>query len=367
VTAVLQAGIPDAETTARARRPANQPERVRGPSRSEGEESPWAVSRSADLRCRHDGLTRSGAPAASCPDPTGSRTGGASAHRRRHHTVAHLGLSHGCRPGITAAPAMTAPQLAAPMPLAAAYAEWVWTPVSCYPAQTTWRLDHRGGRILYAKVGRTGAYPGLAAEAARTRWARPYLPVPGVVATGTDGALEWLVTTGLPGLPATDTTLGEPANIVVVLAGGLRRLDDRAPAQQCPFQFRLPVALDHVRRRAAAGHVDPAEDFDDDHGHLDLDTALRELERLRPNDEDPVVCHGDYCPPNALLTDGQVTGYVDLGELGVADRWWDLAVATRAVTGNYGPGLEGLFLDAYGARPDPRRQAFYRLLYDLAS
>jgi kanamycin kinase len=62
-----------------------------------------------------------------------------------------------------------------------------------------------------------------------------------------------------------------------------------------------------------------------------------------------------------------VTGYVDVEELGVADRWWDLAVATRAVTGNYGFGLEPLFLAAYGARTDPQRQTFYRLLYDIAS
>ena len=281
--------------------------------------------------------------------------------------VPRLRLSRRFRPGITAVTAMTTPQLAAPVALDAAYADRVWTPVSCYPAQTTWRLDHAGRPTLYAKVGRTDAYPGLAAEAARTRWARPYLPVPGVVATGTDGPLEWLVTTRLPGLPATDPTLGEPASIVVALAEGLRRLHQRAPAHHCPFQFRLPVAIDHVRRRAAARHIDPAEDFDDDHRHLDLDTALRELERLHPDDEDPVVCHGDYCPPNALLADGQVTGYVDLGELGVADRWWDLAVATRAVTRNYGPGLEDSFLDAYGARPDPGRQAFYRLLHDLAS
>lgn len=79
------------------------------------------------------------------------------------------------------------------------------------------------------------------------------------------------------------------------------------------------------------------------------------------------MCHGDYCPPNALITGNQVTGYVDLGELGIADRWWDIAVATRAVTWNYGPGLEDLFLTIYGTPPDPQRQAFYRLLYDLVS
>ncbi len=263
---------------------------------------------------------------------------------------------------------MTTPDLTAPPRLAGTYAGWAWTPVSCYPHQTTWRLDHPGRATLYAKVAHTGAYPGLGAEAARARWARAHrLPVPTVVDISTDGHVDWLVTTGIPGRPATDPTLGDPSAVVVALARGLRRFHQLVPARRCPFDFRLPTALDHVHRRAAAGQIDPAEDVDDDHRHLDLPAALREFERLRPDHEDLVVCHGDYCPPNALITDGHVTGYVDLGELGVADRWWDLAVATRAVTGNYGPHLEDLFLHTYGTPPDPHRQAFYRLLYDLAS
>lgn len=57
---------------------------------------------------------------------------------------------------------------------------------------------------------------------------------------------------------------------------------------------------------------------------------------------------------------------VGLCELGVAVCWWDLGVATRAITWNYAPGHEGLFLAAYGATLDPQRQAFHRL-HDLAS
>ena len=46
-----------------------------------------------------------------------------------------------------------------------------------------------------------------------------------------------------------------------------------------------------------------------------------------PPSEDLVVCHGDYCFPNVLLDDaGAITGFLDLGELAVADRWWDVAV-----------------------------------------
>jgi kanamycin kinase len=89
--------------------------------------------------------------------------------------------------------------------------------------------------------------------------------------------------------------------------------------------------------------------------------------RTSPPTEDLVVCHGDYCLPNILIDHGKITGYVDLGELGIADRWWDLAVGSWSVTWNLGPGLETHFLAAYGVAPDEERMAFYRLLYDVVS
>ena len=47
------------------------------------------------------------------------------------------------------------------------------------------------------------------------------------------------------------------------------------------------------------------------------------------------------------------------------DRWADLAVATWSVDWNYGPGFDGVLLDAYGIAPDQERTRYYRLLWDL--
>ncbi len=70
--------------------------------------------------------------------------------------------------------------------------------------------------------------------------------------------------------------------------------------------------------------------------------------------------------PNTVLSgDGGWSGHVDLGSLGVADRWADLAVATWSTEWNYGPGWQELLLDTYGVDADPERTAYYRLLWDL--
>ena len=62
-----------------------------------------------------------------------------------------------------------------------------------------------------------------------------------------------------------------------------------------------------------------------------------------------------------------MTGYVDLGELGVADRWWDIAVGAWSVGWNFGEELEPLSTRATASTPDPARIRFFRLLYDLVS
>jgi kanamycin kinase len=79
------------------------------------------------------------------------------------------------------------------------------------------------------------------------------------------------------------------------------------------------------------------------------------------------VCCGDPCAPNVLVgDDGEDVGVVDLGALGAADRWADLAVATWSTQWNFGAGWERVLLEAYGVEPDPGRTAYYRLLWDLS-
>ena len=78
-----------------------------------------------------------------------------------------------------------------------------------------------------------------------------------------------------------------------------------------------------------------------------------------------VVCHGDACAPNTLVDDdGHCHGHVDLGDLGVADRWADLAVATLSLSWNYPGEWEDELFDAYGVDPDPKRVDFYRRLWN---
>jgi kanamycin kinase len=237
----------------------------------------------------------------------------------------------------------------------------VW---SLMPERITWRLRAPEGEVRYLKVYHLSLGRELEAERERLNWAFPRLLVPRVLTYGVESEQEWLLTAGLPGVTGLDASLrAAPARLVRQLGESLRQLH-AVPVDGCPFEHRLDKDVDLAERRVAAGLVE-AQEFNADHRDLTPEAALARLRTLRPATEDLVVCHGDYCVPNVLFENGGVSGYVDLGHLGVADRWSDLAVATWSVTWNLGPGWEDHFLAAYGVRRDPQKQAFYRLLYDL--
>ncbi|MDQ1744722.1 MAG: kanamycin kinase [Pseudonocardiales bacterium] len=228
----------------------------------------------------------------------------------------------------------------------------------------TFALGHQADRYLKWTPAASGI--DLGREAARLRWAAPYLPVPELLDSGSDESGSWLITGALAGRNAVEPRwLAAPAIAARALGSGLRALHDALPVERCPFSWAAEDRIAAVMRRAERGLLDPAE-WHDEHAGQPVPRSLARLADPPPA-EKLVVCHGDPCAPNTLLDDsGRVAGFVDLGSLGVADRWADLAVGSWSLGWNYGPGYEASYFQAYGVDPDSERIDYYRLLWDLA-
>jgi kanamycin kinase len=199
----------------------------------------------------------------------------------------------------------------------------------------------------FVKIAPVQWFSHLAGEAARLKWARRYVVVPEVLGAGEGppqaGGAPWLHTAGLPGRSAVDPWwLARPSAAARAIGAGLRRLHDALPVDECPFEWSVTSRLAELPARRRAGLEAPPP-----------------VDRL-------VVCHGDACAPNTLIDDGGTcSGHVDLGDLGVADRWADLAVAMLSLGWNYGPGQwEQELLDAYGVAEDSARIVYYRRLWE---
>ena len=231
---------------------------------------------------------------------------------------------------------------------------------------TTYRIGAGTATDSYLKYAPRGtADTDFAAEALRLGWALGHVRVPRVIDVGSDESGSWLLTAALPGQSAVSAAwIKRPELAARALGAGLRTLHEALPVQDCPFDWSVAKRLKAFEERVAAGEGPGT--WSGDHAHLCIAEA-RELLSNPPLPLDLVVCHGDACAPNTLLDgDGNFAAHVDLGELGVADRWADLAVAAWSTAWNYGPGYEEHVYAGYGIEPDATRIGYYKILWDLS-
>lgn len=181
----------------------------------------------------------------------------------------------------------------------------------------------------------------LRRERVRLDWMEGRHPAPSVVDFGHDDRAQWMVTIAVEG----EMVVGEswrtnPEAAIDAIAMGLRTMH-AVPIDDFPPDWIGEVW--HSRHPDGIGDRPPC-------GH-------------------PVLVHGDACAPNTLADrSGAWTGHVDLGDLGVGDRWADLAIASLSLAWNYGgapAAMERRLFDAYGIEPDGERIEYYRRLWHL--
>ncbi|MEV6237408.1 aminoglycoside 3'-phosphotransferase [Lentzea sp. NPDC051838] len=216
-------------------------------------------------------------------------------------------------------------------------------------AGAVWSSDHEGLSGDVWKAGSSYVKRAGVDERERLLWLGEHFEMPSIKAFA-DG---WLVlaNVGAPSLASAD-----PLVAATVMGTTLRSLH-ALPIDSCPFDARVAVVLEKARRNVEAGLVDP-DDFDDDNLGATPSELLERLVATAPPDEDLVVAHGDFCPPNVLHRPDGSTVLIDVSRLGVSDRHRDLALAHREL----GEEAAAAFDRAYGLTPRPERLAWYRLL-----
>lgn len=90
--------------------------------------------------------------------------------------------------------------------------------------------------------------------------------------------------------------------------------------------------------------------------------------------ENLVFSHGDYCLPNIFINQNKVSGFIDLGRSGIADKYQDIALCYRSLKHNFEGRYGGkiyedfnadILFDKLGIKPDWDRIRYYILLDEL--
>lgn len=235
--------------------------------------------------------------------------------------------------------------------------------------------------IFEDKVLKVQEYNGEAEnEYCMMRYLRDRLPVPEVYSWERSGDRAYLLMSRCRGeMACAPEYMKAPVLQCRLLAEGLKKLWS-VDVSDCPCDQRLSHKLEQARYQVENGLIDLDNVEPDTFGEKGFRDPAQLLQWLYDNmpDEDPVLSHGDYCLPNIFGIQGEVSGYIDLGRSGIADKWCDIALCYRSLAHNYGGKYKrlqengehvdfdgNLLFRELGIEPDWEKLRYYILLDEL--
>jgi len=208
----------------------------------------------------------------------------------------------------------------------------------------------------------------LAAEKDRLQWLQGRLPVPQVYAYGSGAKCEYLYMSEIPGVMACDQRFREDMPSLIALIAEALHMVHALPQEQCPFSRSLHLRLEQVQQKIVSNRIDETL-FLRARG-VTPQAWYRQLEQIRPTTDALTFAHGDFCLPNILIDphNRRISGIIDWGRGGIADRHEDIDSACWSLGYNFDPAWIPHLKIAYGEELiDAKTLAFYELFSDLAS
>lgn len=210
------------------------------------------------------------------------------------------------------------------------------------------------------------------------QWLERQIPIPSIPSYCIKNSLAYTLMTKIDGdILCSEDNLADPHKLIEMVAQGMKMLWE-IDVRECPYSTsRLDERLKAAEYNVINGLVDldnvEPETFGPN-GFKNPEELLAWLKNNRP-EEDIVLTHGDFCLPNVFVKDGYISGFIDLGKMGPADRWQDIAIAIRSLDHNFnGKYTDGkkiydfnpqMLVDELGIAWDERKYRYYILLDEL--
>lgn len=207
------------------------------------------------------------------------------------------------------------------------------------------------------------------------RWMGKRVPVPQVIHYEVVADMSYLLMSKVEGKMSCDPYYMEhPNEMVELLAEGLRMLwsaDISGGRQEWSLEGDLEKVRESLDREWETGRMVVAPDGKALHSPEEV---MEWLEENKPKEE-LVLSHGDYCLPNVFFKDGKVSGFIDLGASGVADKYLDIADCYWSLKHNFNGFFGGkayanfdpsILFEKLGPEIDVKKVQYILFIYHLA-
>lgn len=220
----------------------------------------------------------------------------------------------------------------------------------------------KNGKNYFLKIAKKGL---LTQEFNALQWLNGKLEVPEIVLFDYTTETEYLITKAILGeMVCSDFYLKNPPKALQVIKESFDNIY-AVDVSNCPFDVSNKYKLSLIERNVKNGLV-KNEDLKEETLKR-FGSVENLLKYLIDNQFEEELCfsHGDTSLPNIFTLDGKFSGFIDVGECGIADKWFDLAICEKSIKRNFGEEYISEFYKILGIIPDRAKINYYLLMMEL--
>lgn len=216
--------------------------------------------------------------------------------------------------------------------------------------------------IYFLKIMKSGL---LKNEYEHLKWLNDKLPVPEIIMYITENGMDYLVTKKMDGeMLCSDYYVENPDIAIKVLGAAFNKIYS-VDISDCPFDVSNDYKLSLVSKRVKEKKV-TTEDLKESTRNRfgTVEKLLEFLENHRPKEE-LVFSHGDTSLPNVFGEKKEFKGFIDVGDSGIADKWFDLAICEKSIRRNYGEEYVKKFYNELKIKYNEEQISYYLYMMEL--
>lgn len=232
--------------------------------------------------------------------------------------------------------------------------------IGCSNSQVI-KID-KNDNVCFLKMSALGV---LTKEHERLTWLAGKTKVPQIVLYEVEDNVEYLITKAVEGeMLCSNYYINNWKMGIAILIEAFNEIYN-IDIKNCPFNVGLDYKLALVKSNI-------------DNNLLDINAINKDvLEKFKTVEniykyllenkvkEEWCFSHGDMSLPNVFATDHKFSGFIDVGECGIADKWFDIAIAVKTIKRNYGEKAVDLFFKQLGIKKNQIKINYYLLLMEL--
>lgn len=246
------------------------------------------------------------------------------------------------------------------------YSQYIWSEINIGCSDTNVYKLTKNNKNIYLKVGKSGL---ITNEYLNLKLLKEYIKAPEIIYYY-NNEIEILITTEMKGKMSCDNEYinNNPENTINILCTAIKELqsielDDNLKNHFLKFDIDKEINI--IKSKISSGIINKIPEKDVFNKFKNLDEIIIYLDKNKPEGK-LYLSHGDVSMPNVFINDNKLEGFIDIGNAGIRQKWYDITDLYISIRRNFqSQELADKFLNQLGIY-NKKHIEYYEILFSLS-